>query len=575
MGLKKAVLVFGGGMGGLSTAHELTESPRAQHFDVEVIECDTTHGGKARSQTVCGDPPNLNGYPGEHGFRFFPTFYRHVVDTMRRIPSAFSGRATIFDHLVPTPLRMLARYGKTPIEMPTSPNLLDVPRIVGFLSHLMGAHTGLTPEDLLHFALKLVQVATSSKPRRLAQYEVLSWWEFVDAASRSQQYQHYLANGLTRTLVAAKPNEINAKTGGDVLVRMLVDSTLTGVPASSDRVLDGPTSQVWIDPWIAELNLRKVTFSNGTLLSLDLAPNGCSISGAHVRLPDGSIATRVADYYVAALPVEKMAVVLDNSTAVRDAGARLAGVDMLRHEVRSMTGLQFYLDKPLNIAPKMGHALYVDTEWALTSIAQSNFWRPPFDDLKRWGSGNIRTVWSTIVSDWESAYPSGGRGTNACHSTRSELRDSTIAQLAASLNGDGVQRFDPATLIAWNLDAALTPGPEVGAGAPARNTMQLLVNHPDRWRHRPDPAPTGLNNLLLASDYVRTNTDLATMEAANEAARVAVNAILHREGVPHPCAVYELYYPEVLTGDPFWQMWVKKDEARFNAGLEWHLAWPP
>jgi hypothetical protein len=65
------------------------------------------------------------------------------------------------------------------------------------------------------------------------------------------------------------------------------------------------------------------------------------------------------------------------------------------------------------------------------------------------------------------------------------------------------------------------------------------------------------------------------MEAANEAARVAVNTMLQREGVPYPCAVYELYYPEVLTGDPFWQMWVKMDEAQFISGNEWRMPWPP
>jgi uncharacterized protein with NAD-binding domain and iron-sulfur cluster len=36
----------------------------------------------------------------------------------------------------------------------------------------------------------------------------------------------------------------------------------------------------------------------------------------------------------------------------------------------------------------------------------------------------------------------------------------------------------------------------------------------------------GIPNLFLASDYVRTHTDLATMEGANEAARRAVNGLL-------------------------------------------------
>jgi hypothetical protein len=37
---------------------------------------------------------------------------------------------------------------------------------------------------------------------------------------------------------------------------------------------------------------------------------------------------------------------------------------------------------------------------------------------------------------------------------------------------------------------------------------------------------TALPNLVLAADYVRTETDLATMESANEAARRAVGGIV-------------------------------------------------
>src|SRR5262249_52815529 len=57
----------------------------------------------------------------------------------------------------------------------------------------------------------------------------------------------------------------------------------------------------------------------------------------------------------------------------------------------------------------------------------------------------------------------------------------------------------------------------------------LLVNAVRTWAHRPD-AFTNIPNLFLASDYVRTFTDLATMEGANEAARRAVNAILSTSG---------------------------------------------
>jgi len=77
------VAIFGGGVAGLSAAHELVE----RGFKVTVYEKNDVFGGKARSIPV----PNTGvdgrkDLPGEHGFRFFPAFYKHIPDTMQRIP---------------------------------------------------------------------------------------------------------------------------------------------------------------------------------------------------------------------------------------------------------------------------------------------------------------------------------------------------------------------------------------------------------------------------------------------------------------------------------------------------------
>ena len=58
------IAVIGGGIGGLSAAHELAE----RKFDVTVFEANERLGGKARSIPVEGQ----GALHGEHGFRFFP-----------------------------------------------------------------------------------------------------------------------------------------------------------------------------------------------------------------------------------------------------------------------------------------------------------------------------------------------------------------------------------------------------------------------------------------------------------------------------------------------------------------------
>jgi hypothetical protein len=61
------------------------------------------------------------------------------------------------------------------------------------------------------------------------------------------------------------------------------------------------------------------------------------------------------------------------------------------------------------------------------------------------------------------------------------------------------------------------------------------------------------------------------MEAANETARRAVNAILDRELVAAPrCAIYELYYPELLAPQNLLALqWALVDDERFRRGLPW------
>src|SRR6516164_10585184 len=87
------VIILGGGVAGMSAAHELIE----RGFEVVVLERRYTPGGKARSVHVTEEDEGRSGHqvahnaqapvghrlPGEHGFRFFPGFYRHVIDTMR------------------------------------------------------------------------------------------------------------------------------------------------------------------------------------------------------------------------------------------------------------------------------------------------------------------------------------------------------------------------------------------------------------------------------------------------------------------------------------------------------------
>ena len=78
------VVVLGGGVGGMSAAHELRRARAAGHGAGEAI--DPRRQGPEHAGARLAPPAIAADLPGEHGFRFFPGFYEHLPDTMKRIP---------------------------------------------------------------------------------------------------------------------------------------------------------------------------------------------------------------------------------------------------------------------------------------------------------------------------------------------------------------------------------------------------------------------------------------------------------------------------------------------------------
>src|SRR5262245_56484554 len=216
-----------------------------------------------------------------------------------------------------------------------------------------------------------------------------------------------------------------------------------------------------------------------------------------------------------------------------------------------MNGIQIYLKEDVPLA--RGHSIFIDTPWALTSISQAQFWNR--FNLSGYGDGSIRGIISVDISEW--AEP-GLFGKAAKDCTPEEVKVEVWEQLKRSLNYGDFEILKDEQLHSWSLDPSLHR--EAGTTA---NEEPLLVNLVDTWKLRPE-AVSKIPNLFLASDYVRTYTDLATMEAANEAARRAVNGLLDAaRSAADRCAVWDLYEPE------FFAPWRELDLIRYVHGLPW------
>jgi uncharacterized protein with NAD-binding domain and iron-sulfur cluster len=552
----KKVIVIGGGVAGMSAAHELAE----RGFNVEVYEKHHKYsGGKARSVDVPGT--NLlhadKFLPGEHGFRFFPGFYKHITDTMKRIPfrdnAGNANKLGCFDNLTSTSRIMIARNGKDPIITNASfpHSLSDLKLIIHDL--VGGVQTGLSHAEIEFFAERTWQLMTSCTERRTNDYERMGWWEYLQADRFSETYQHLLVEGLTRTLVAAQAKSASTKTGGDIFLQLIF--TMLDPSVATDRVLNGPTNEKWLYPWIEYLRNTGVKyFFNHPAISITM--NTGKVESVVVRNAEGSHSTLTADYFILAAPVEQAAKII--SEEMKQADPSLANIDTLAKSVSWMNGIQYYLNEDISI--NKGHIIYSDSQWAVTSISQVQFWKDY--DLSQRFNGKVKGVLSVDISDWlYTTY----KGKLAKDCTPGEVSKLVWEQMKSSLNVSGKEILRDEMLEHYYLDRDIRWSQTGGHNL---EEEPLLVNTINSWALRPE-AITGIPNFFLASDYVRTNTDLATMEGANEAARRAVNGIILQSGVKQPlCKVWGLNEPLVFKPLKWY------DKKRYAKGLPYSIHIP-
>ncbi|MER5710179.1 FAD-dependent oxidoreductase [Streptomyces sp. NPDC002122] len=545
----QSVAVLGGGVAGLTAAHELAE----RGFRVTVYERRAL-GGKARSMDV---PDSARGsrrpLPAEHGFRFIPGIYHNLPDTMRRIP--FPGNANgVWDNLVAPAEMSFSRTGREDLRIPLPwpghrPAELTLDEIRGALTALLDTARSIPLHEAAYFVNRFLVFLTSCDERRDEAWERTPWWEFLRAERMSYDYQRILAVGLTRNIVATKAEEASTRTVATLLEAFTFNALGRGADGPLDRILNLPTNEAWIDPWVAHLTSLGVEFRIGwTVRELAYDSGSGRIGAVVVEDPQGVRRSVTTDHYVSAMPVEHARRTW--GAALRAADPQLARCDEL--ETDWMTGIQFYLTEH---APLLaGHANCIDSPWSLTAIQQARHW-PSRDFRADYGDGVAVDCLSVDISEWDRPGILYGKTAKQC--TRTEVAREVWAQLKAAFNDTGRTVLKDSALHSWFLD----PGVD-GLGTPNPTNEDQLLVHPVGTFHKRPKAATRIPNFFLAGDYVAVDIDLATMEGANASARQAVNALLDRTGsAAARCEVRPLFRAPELEGLK------RHDRLRYRFGL--------
>jgi len=359
----------------------------------------------------------------------------------------------------------------------------------------------------------------------------VTWNNFMDGDNKSDNFKAYIIKGFTRNLGALKADTACTKTSGNAVTQFLFNMTIKG--QILDRSLDGPTTNVFINYWIEFLQNQGVVFYKQTeLVRLIYDAATGKIKSAVLRDNSHEFVVQ-ADYFILAIPVEQVVKFIDNSIPSNSLQKLKSGFMNGKIATSWQNGIQFYLKKDCHIVN--GHFNFVDTKWALAGISQAQFWT---QNLSNYGDGQVAGIISVCISDWDTP-GLFGKPAKLC-STRDEVARDVWAQIKKALSKEVPKLPEFEELHSFYLDEDIILQPPN-----SYNNEPLLINNVHSWEFRPD-AFTEINNLFLASDYVRTYTDCASMECANEAARRAVNAILLEEKRVDFCELWELYCPKIF-----------------------------
>jgi len=236
------VAVFGGGISGLTVAHECAEAGLSVVIYEKLSRC----GGKAVGYRL-PDGHAFAGWPVEHSLRAYTCSYGTLFEMMQRIPAP---AGTVYDHVLPLPTVGFRDKSGTWHSLNNSTQIPIYQKASSFYKMMRGL--GIRRRDILHFIVNVVRWAKRPEKTNLEKFAQQSFQEYIRLDSLEPAYRDFLIS-FASINVAARP-ESSALVVMDLFSVAMFASKIdyTGIGANFS-VLDGPTSERFIEPWVDHL----------------------------------------------------------------------------------------------------------------------------------------------------------------------------------------------------------------------------------------------------------------------------------------------------------------------------------
>jgi len=493
----KSIAIIGGGISGLTMAHELTKFGK---YNITIYEKNDIVGGKVRSY------PTENSY-GEHSLHGYFGIYKSLYQTMNEIKT---DTGTAMNNLHASNFLFQTAKGG---EFINSYHTLSY--FTNFIK--LFRLNNISYKEILFFFSKISAVGFKSDKRLEATLGKIAFQDYIAPQWVSQQYRDIITS-LAEIVVAAKKTS-----RADIIAKMLYKFSMTRLTAGSrrDSVPNGPASEMWLDPWKKQLEEVGVKFVFNTVVT---------------GMIDGKLTTMSdlieADDYVFAIPFPILLAILGDKLP--------ASLQPLRNfKTQLSNGIQLFLSEIPTLYKlflKNGPFL-IGSPWSLVF------------GITTWKERNIITI--AFSNDTTAGY----NGKTILQCTADEIKDEVIVQIEKFFPGlkEVVTGYSLSHDISYLTDYNKTQyqGYQVSEvdGMFFLNDASLFIS--EAGQPRGVPFETEIAGVWSIGEHTISDFPVPTMERVNNSAKRCAEVILKRDGFNYDKGRYELSH-DIL----YWIRWL-------------------
>lgn len=467
----KKIIILGGGVAGLTVAHELS---RCGEYEIHIYEKNETIGGMARSGFKNWKEFKL---PTEYCWRIYGPNYKNLREILKQIPLIDNPEKTVHDHLIDIRDYLIADQDNIFIMNNRPTTLLSIRR--AFKKVPFHEKWSVSSKILYSFMIS---------DERLNALDSMTWNEYINPKnSLCHDMRKYIVD-IMAPFLGAEATQVNVPS----VVKTLESFKLFNHPIS---VMNGPTNEAWLDHWKVYLETNGVTFHLNSKIE-DAYIEHKKLE--YLVLSDGSKIT--GDTFFCCLPVESVAMM---------PSLKIEGIEELaKRSHQLMVGIQLYFNRPIPL-PYRNTAMYIpDSPWQLIIEPQGSIWDRKY--------GDIADFWSIGICDPIRSGLLVKKPFIEC--SHEEIQKEVWHQILTSdfSNYLDIKNVQILNYNVWNT--YVFNGRKIETEEPKFSTNKgTLFLRPDNR--------TIYENLFFAAGYTKTQTDMFEMEGAAESGRKAAQIL--------------------------------------------------